>query len=278
MIRNALRRGWSLWKAHLADSIAYILIVAAIMLMPLVPMLCLVSKTAWVKWCALIGVPMFLLLVLPMRRNAAAVLRGVVRGECAMNDASLISCAGYRAKLLHGLKLTGLLLLWAIPGIAATVYAYVMYTGGADAITIVMAISKLGGNDVVRGVYLLLGIYAATWLPLMVGSMLHSGARHAFAAGSKALLKGRRKGHCAVWLVSLLVAVPFIAVAAVILGTQLPPVLKMVKVFQFSGLGSALKTMGLLLLADFVVLLLPLVPLRHLMLAAYDHGEKAGEA
>ena len=269
MMIKAMKNGWSLWKKHLGESLAYIISVTAIMLMPLVPLLCLTANVAWAKWFALLGVPMFILLVLPMRRNAALVLRDVYLGDGRMNSAVLISGEGYGVKLKHGLKLTLLLLLWALPAIGVTGWALYMYKGGTDAITIAMAISKLGHNDVMRGVIYVLLIYAASWLPLAAGSMLHSGARHAWACGNKELLKKRHGGLCAVWLCSLIIAVPFIIGLAIILKTQLPGIVTLIKTFQFKGLGAKLLPLGLWILGDFVVLLLPLVPLRHLMIASY---------
>lgn len=271
-MKNAMKKGFQLWKSHLADSLAYILSVSAVMLMPLVPLLALISKTGWIRWVAVLGLPLFILLVLPMRRNAAQVLRNVCLNDGPMNDAALISTRDYGAKLKGALKLTLLLLLWAAPAIAVTGWAVYMYKGGADAITIAMSISKMGNNDVVRGMVYVLLIYLATWLPLAVGSMLHSGARHAFASGNKDLIKGRRGGLCAVWFCSLIIAIPFLIGLVVILKTQLGPVIQMIKYFQFKGLGAKLLPLGLWLLADFIVLLLPFVPLRHLMIAAYCHG------
>ena len=92
------------------------------------------------------------------------------------------------------------------------------------------------------------------------------------------LSKGTRGRLYAVWVCSLVVALPAVIGAAIILGTQMGPVFKLIKSFQIEPAVAQLKPIGLMLLADVAVLLLPLIPLRHLMIAACIHtGEQAKE-
>lgn len=275
---KAMKKGFSLWRAHLGDALAYILVNAAVMLMAAAPLMCLISKDAGLHWGALLSPVLLVLLVLPLRRNAAAVLRGVCRGECAMNDISLVISDRYREKLVHGLIRLALLLVWAAPGIAATVYAVNVYkgVGGVDSITVMMQISKMGGGDIIRGFEYVLLIYAACWLPLCVGMAFHCGDRHAFAMGEK-LPKGTRGRLMLTWLCSIVTALPFLIASAVIVATQIGPVAKNLKTFQIEAAIAMLKPMGIQMLIAFVVLAMPLIPLRHLMIAACVHCDGAKE-
>ena len=265
-----MRRAWGIFRASAADTLTYAVLAAVLLVLPLVPLIALADAS--LRPVALLGAVLFVLVTAPGRRMAASCLtRAASSGR--LQAVPALDMSGYGHKLIGSLKTTVLLLLWAAPGIALTYWAYLQYIGATDAVTIAMQISKLGGGDIVTGVEYALLIWVASWLPLCFGLCLHSGIRYAEALGGRAVLKGKRGGVMRTWLASLVIAVPFLAaVAAILLCVCLPTVKTVAKTFQMDLLAPMAHSALLWGAASLLLLLVPLAPLRHLMLACHVQG------
>lgn len=216
MIRIAIRDAWSLYIRRFGQLMLNQLEMTVLLLFCLTPAMGLVVGAAWLPAavCALL----LLLVFLPARMGEADFLRRLYHDA----SAPLVSAwtdhpYGRRIGRSHR-SMT--LLLWALPLLAATaalLYLYYAKTeaGGTDTFTLILRVSALGGGDLIRGAAIVFGAYAALLLPLMLGMALHSGDRHAFAATeSVRMLKGRRGGLIALWLLALLIFVPLLVFAA----------------------------------------------------------------
>lgn len=216
MIRIAIRDAWSLYIRRFGKLMLNQLMMTALLLICLTPAMVLVTGQTWLP--AAICAVLLLLVFLPARLGEADFLRHLQHDPHAPLVTALTDHS-YGTRLGRGARSLGLLLLWALPLMAATaalLYVYFAKTeaGGTDTFTLIMRVSSLGGGDLIRGALLVLGAYAALLLPLSLGFALHSGDRHAFAAtGSVRLLKGRRGGLVVLWLLALLIFLPFAAAA-----------------------------------------------------------------
>ena len=266
--KAALRRAWEVYKASPADMLVYLLVMLIAALLPLVPLLCLAGKS--IRWFALLSVPLYVFVSAPMRMNAAAVLQKGLRTGKLVNS-GLVDFSGYGTKLTNALKNTLLLLVWGATGIAATAYIAYIYTGATDVGTIALSLSRIGGDIQTGFIYVLL-IYLACWLPLLAGFCFHSGTRHAQALSGRALLKGHRGGVIRTWLCSFVIALPFVIAVAAVLCHYVPDLAKALNRFNMDAMKTLGKSMLLWLGGSVLVLLLPLIPLRHLMVAAYVGG------
>lgn len=270
-IRAALKRAFSTYKAQLPDMLRYALLTLIIHGMPLAPALALLDRKLY-PICMLCAV-LFVALVLPMRLNTADRLQRALRGE-RIFDLSLVSCRDYGRKVMSGLIRTLLLLLWALPALAATVWAYRLYAGDGvhgqnDAVTLLLQVkNQFGGGDIIHGIVNLVLLYLALWLPLAIGCGFHSGARHAEALGQKKLLRGHRLGQLLAWVCAQLTLLPWLIAVCIPIIHYVPELTQAVKRFTFDTMASPVPT--LLWIAGLTcVLLLPVLPLRDLIIAAY---------
>ncbi len=249
-----------------------VLLQIVLRLMAAAPLLALVTTEA--PWLALFSVPLYLLIVPVARQNMAEAMQDALAGG-PLFTLKLVSCENYGKKFARGLKQALLFVLWAALFIAATCVAVWAYAGKVDAFTLVRVLMNLGGGSFMNGIKLVLVIYAATLLPIVLGCAFHSGTRHAIALGDKNIIRGHRLGVVGVWLVGLVALLPFFAAAAYV---GMDFVSGLVNALSNLGAGSiALPSIGdkvYLLAAAFVVLLLPALPFKQLMTAAYVRGLK----
>lgn len=274
-VRQAAQQARSTYKAHASELFDFLLLQVIFRLIPLTP--CLFLLTSKLKMLALLGIPLFLLIVPFVREKTALALQSALGGgSLSLRDA--LSEGGYWKGVWNGLKKCFLLLLWASPFIAVSIWGYRILFGSAvvgqtDFFTVMSALTRLGSGDMVRGVTYALLIYMATLLPFCFGLGFHSGDRHARALGNRAMIRGHRKGVLLAWLRSLLTIVPFLVVAGVTGGRYLSSVLAALN--KISGRGLSIPKPGTelyIILAAFVILLLPVVPLKSLITAAKVRG------
>lgn len=258
------------------EGMACVLVQLALRLMAAAPLLFLITKE--VPYLALLSIPLYLLIVPVARQNMAEAMQEAIGGGSLMST-RLISCEHYGRKFLQGLKQALLMLLWALPFLAATGVALWAYAGQIDAFTLIRTLMQLGGGSTMEGIKLVLVIYAATLVPIMLGCAFHSGARHAAALGNKKLIKGHRLGLVLVWLAGLVALIPFLAVVG---WACMDVVTGLVGALSNLGSGSiSLPSMGdkvYVIAAAFVVLLLPRLCFKQLMTAVYVRGLKHDEA
>ncbi|MBR6028502.1 MAG: hypothetical protein IKP40_05370 [Clostridia bacterium] len=273
-VRRAMKEAWALYRAHPGDMLLFMLLQVAVRLIALCPLLCLADAS--LRWGVLLCLPLWVLLVLPARQRAAAVMQTAIRGGRLFAKRLLIG-PDWGRDVVRGLKMIPFLLLWLLPFIGVTAFAYYMYTGDTDIFTAMRWIMDLGGGDFTSGLLPALLIYLCFTLPFFFGLAFHSGRRHELALSDRRFLKGHRGGVILSWLAGLLAFVPFVAATAVTVVSyvmQLLPILGE----SISSLGRSAQSIPrpgsrvILVGVAFVVLLLPLIPLKSLITACYVHG------
>lgn len=281
----SVSRAWTLYRRYFPQMMLGLLLQIVLRLIVATPLLFLAAPET--RMLALLTLPLFALIVLPARQNAAEVMARLHQGY-GFDLMGFVSFRDYGKKLLRGLKTTGLMLLWALPFIAATGFLAFVYGGKTiegvtDTFTVLRTVINLGNHSLVktllpvsdtatiRGVMAIIVMYLLTALPILIGWAFHCGSRHAAALGVKLTHRGRVMG---VWCLSLVTLVPFIVAAgAVSMGflKQLLSALSAIGQGSFS-LPPLEKNMWLLV-AAFVVLLLPVIPLKQLLPAACVHKQ-----
>lgn len=258
------------------QGIVCVLVQLALRLMVAAPLLFLV--TTEVPYLALLSIPLYLLIIPVARQNMAEAMQDAISGGVLLS-ARLISTENYGRKFLRGLKQALLMLLWAALFIAATVVLLWAYAGRIDAFTLMRVVMDLGGGSFMKGIKLVLVIYAATVLPIVLGCAFHSGARHAYTLGDKKLIRGHRGGVMLVWLAGLVALIPFFAVVG---WAGMDFVSGLVSALGNLGGGSIqLPSLGnkvYIIAAAAVVLLLPRLCFKQLMTAVYVRGLKDAQA
>lgn len=273
-IRTAVANAWKLYTGHFGEMMKFLLLEVVLRLIVAAPLLLLASKAT--QLLALLSVPLFILIVLPARRCAAEAMRNAIRGEGSIFSLKLCVTQGYWQKVAAGLKQAALLILWALPFLAATGWALNIFfapavQGQTDVFSLMIAISNLGGGDIVNGVILLMLMYVGLFLPFLAGCAFHSGSRHERAAGVR-LVRGHRGGVIGVWLVSLVTVVPFAAITAAVSMGYIRALVKAVSNMATGLVIPPLDQNVYIILGAFVVLMLPLLPLKSLMTAYYVQG------
>ena len=133
-ISQAFRTAYKTVAGQKAETAKLLATEFALTVMCLAPLLFLTAKGPE-KYCAVLALPLWLLVKVPSRLNAAAVMQdGLEEGK--LFSLRMGDPGNYRAKLRYALIRLGLLLLWAAPLIAALLYAWEKYTGRTDGLTV----------------------------------------------------------------------------------------------------------------------------------------------
>ena len=266
MIRNA----WKAYTRAAGETVRFLLVEGCLTLICLAPLLFLNSGA--LAPCAWAVIPLWILIMLPARMNAALAMRNALAGG-KLGNRQLVETEGYARKLSCGLKRAAFLLLWGAPLIFMAIVFRIHFSGDVDSFTVLKQIMQLGGGDLMTGILYLLLMLAGAVIVFLIGLAFHSGARHGFAQGDVSLVRGHHGRIMGAWLIALLSILPMlIAVAAVIL-RYLPAIQDlnglMRKTVQLPD------TKGtLLILGAGALLTLPLLPLRSLISAACVEGLK----
>lgn len=285
-IRTVIRESVRIYARNFGDLMLAFLLQALLRVMCLTPLLFLLSEQF--PYLAWLCVPMFVLIVLPARQNYAIAMQDMLHGGSVFTP-RLISTEKYFYKLWRGV--IGLLkaAVWLALPVAAVLVMYQIYKGegefarfvmslwgfeGRDGITAMTWMSSFG-DGIVNGLKNILLIVASLFLLPVIGCMVHIGARHAVSLEDKSLLRGQRLKLWVIWVLSLMVFLPFVAVAGVTLGSNLKLFISgfaemfLSKNINIPELGERLY----LLVGAFVVLFLPMVPLKQLMPAVAVHQQ-----
>ncbi|MGN0745652.1 MAG: hypothetical protein ACI4ML_03135 [Aristaeellaceae bacterium] len=276
----AVRATWHTYIARFPELLLTLLLQLVLRLMAFAPLLFLSAKET--APLALLCIPLYILIVLPARQNVAEAMRDALAGGHVFS-LRLISPEGYGRKVWRGVKQALLLMAWGAPFLAATGLAMFIYAGKTiegvtDVFTILKTLMALGGGSSIKGATIVLELYALTLLPVMIGLAFHSGTRHAIAWGGRRLIRGRRGGVMLTWLAGCVTLIPFLAVTLWI-GSGF-----------VSGLASALANLGTgsIKLPSVsgniravgiaaVVLLIPAIPFKQLLSAAYVEQLAVGQ-
>ena len=280
-VRNAAARSWTLYRKNFPVLIAAVVIQLVLRLIVMAPLLFLLHKQT-----ALLALltPALWLLIVPFSRQRFADALAALQENGRFPLSSLVSLSGWGRKTLSRLKTGGLLLLWGLLFIAATVFAYLAYIGALmDAFSLLRAIMSLGrsgiatallssfDSDTLRGIAAVMILYALTLLPLFFGCAFHSWCRHRDAlSGSRNMIRHHRGRLILTWLAGWVPAIPFALCAGVICGSYLRSLVSALSNFASGSFAlPALDSKLYLLLAAFLVLLVPVLPFRSLMTGVY---------
>ncbi len=267
----ALRAAWHTYRTHFSEMLLTLLLQAVIRLMALTPLLFLTAPET--RMLALLCLPLYILLVLPARQNTAEAMRDALDGG-HLFTLRLISPEHYGRKVLRGIRQAILLMLWGAlfllaTGLAVFVFAGKTIEGVTDVFTLVRALMLLGGGSSIQGAARLMLIYAATLLPLMIGVAFHSGARHAIARGGRGLLKGHRGGVMLTWLLGCVALLPAMAVAGSVAMSIASALTAALANLGRGGVSFSLGSHMPLMAAAAAALLIPAIPFKQLLSAAY---------
>ena len=268
-ISRAIRNASDVYFGHFEATLKFWVVEACLTMICLAPALLVFEES--LKWGALWVIPMWILIMLPARMNAAAAMRDALRGG-SLFSRRLADCSDYREKLFFALRRTGFLLLWSLPAIFMAWQIREHYSGQMDVFTLMRMIrNQFGGGDLFTGVFVVLGIVAATLLLIAAGCAFHSGARHAYAQGDPAVVNGHHGKVILTWLCALLSILPLLVSVIIVVFRYLPvlqdPAGLLMDTVQLPSTRGTLIILGV-----GVVLTLPLLPLRSLISAAYVNG------
>lgn len=269
---SALSRAGRVAFSCFFEGVLCVLFQLTLRLMVAAPLLALV--TTEVPYLALLSIPLYVLIVPVARQNMADAMQTALAGG-PLFSIGVASVEDYGHRLGQGLKRGALLLVWALPFLAATVLLVWAYSGQMDAFTLMRVVMNIGGGSFINGVKVVLVLYAATLLPILIGCAFHSGARHAAALGDKTLVKGHRLGVMLTWLGGCLVLAPFLAVLVYESTDYMTGLVNALGSFGSGNLVlPALDAKVYVIGAAFVVLFLPGLAFKQLLTAAYVRGLK----
>lgn len=277
-LTSVYRKAWGVYRRHWGALMLTLLLELVLRCVALTPLLFLAASQT--RYLALLCVPLWLLIVLPARQNAAEAMQSTLETDESPFSVALISSDNYKTKLLRGLAATLRMLLWCMPLIVGVILALWAFYGSVDGFTMIRMISRLGGG-IRQGIQRLLIIYLLTLIPPLLGCAFHCGARHGAALGRPKATRGHHLRLMLVWLSSLVTFVPFLVATGIAGSSYLRSVIDTVKGFlsTFSSLSIPNPGQTLILVAVFaVVLLLPLIPLHSLIPAVYMNAAAQADA
>ena len=294
----------------------YMFVALLLRLLALAPLACLFVFPAGspLKLLALLCPVLLVLLVLPLRYSfAEAMVRRDGRRYFSFDTA--LNLGNYGEKLAESLLHAAHVIKWGIPFFAMLIYGYYWYKE-VDALTLLSTLTQLGRGwtntwcsvanfflglvggaqltppqntlmDGVAAVLAVLGLGVAVWL---YGAVRNSAARYVWAYANRndhsprkelrRRLRGRRLAQLGVSLINLVLWIPFaiVAVTAVKGAVSGAAEALMAAITQQGSAGLDMAAAVVPLLAAFVCLYMPLLPIRRILTAAFalwDHHPKA---
>lgn len=263
-LKPVLTEALRLYKKNFGPLMLTLLVQGVLRCIALTPLLFLAEKA--LAPLALLALPLYLLIALPARQNAAIALQDMIGGGSVFS-LQLLSTEAYGRKLLRGLKGTLCMLLWSALTLIGGTLLYLSFKQLVDGFTLMGIFYAIGGS-VADGVWIVLGALCASTLLILLGCALHSGSRHAAALGDKTLLRGNRLRLMALWFLGLTLVIPFVIVVIAVLGSfilTLPEALRNMQLPSLTLTGAQLGTLAV----GAAALLLPLLPLKNLLPAVY---------
>lgn len=267
-ISAAVKEAFRVYFDHFGASLKFLIVEACFTLAACAPLLFLTEDG--LKPLALLAIPIYLLLVLWARVNAAGAMRD------ALNGGSLFSIRvaepdGYGKKLLYGLKRLVMLLIWSAPLIACLIIAK-NHLVGLDGFTLLKIVKDFGGGKLMTGMLYMILILVGTLILIAIGCAFHCGDRHAFVRGNPKLVKGHHGKIMLSWVCSLITLLPLIAAIIVTIFRYVPVLQDMMGGALLQELKLPSTKTTVMILAVGAVLSVPLLPVRALIHAAYVDG------
>ena len=274
IVKITLTEAKHIYKKNFGGLMLMTLIQLLIRLAVLAPLFFLTSKQ--LKPLAALAPVLYILLIAPLRRNAAKMYRDLAEGR-PLQLKGLFSFGRYSEKM-SGAAAAGIHLLpWAIPVIAATVYIILAYNGVImDVFTLLRSVMDLGNLEwvkamlagtssaTIRGVIVIMTAYLLTFLILSIGCALNSWRR--FARSGEKMKRGSGLMRCRI--IGGATMIPFLAVAVVVSRDYLSKLLDAVSGMIGGGLKlPPMDGMVYVVGAAFVLLYLPRIPLSSIITA-----------
>lgn len=292
--------------------LAYMLLALLIRVAALLPLLCLTLFPAgtWQRWLWLLSPALLVFLVLPLRYSFAEALVQQP-GERRFDFNTAFHLGNYGEKLAESVLHALHVLKWGIPLFLMLGYAYYVYNE-VDALTLLQGITQLGGvwshlwcavingvgglfgaepavpavNTLMDGVLVLGLILALGVLIWLFGAVRNSATRYIWVLATRAdrsprtevrrRLIGRRFRQWAVGLLNFLLWLPFLAALAATLKNAVSDLSStlMMAVAQGTLPEINLAGMALPLVLAFVLLYLPILPIRRWLTASFATRER----
>lgn len=295
-------------------SLTYTLIAGLLRLVMLAPLLLLLLEkgSPW-RWGALLCPLLLIFVVLPMRYSFADALVQKPRQRFFSFDAAL-GTEHYGEKLgesiLHALSVAK----WALPlvgmiGFAGWYYLYPMEESLAEVLSVLKAMGQWGANlwytitdfftrlfggepgvhldgSLVEGLYVVGIVLAIGVLIFLYGIVRNSCNRYIWVAATREdrmprteirrRMRGRRGGQLLVALGNLVLWAPFLVVVGLHLKQALAPFSELLTDLMIQGdvLTMDLSNLVLPLVLAFLLLYLPLLPVRRYLTAVYATARK----
>ena len=271
-ICKAFRQAFRIGGQQFAGTMKFLIVEACMMLICLAPLLFLLEKRIW--FLAGLTVPMWLLLMNPVRMNAAAAMQEAMDGG-KLFTGRLLETDDWWGKVWIGIRRTLCLAVWSVPLAAGAAYAYRLWKGAddMDGFTLLQSVQDFGGGDVKTGILYIGLIAGGLLLLLVIGCAYHSGARHAAALGIPRRT-GSHHGKIVIgWFLSLIILWPILIVSVIPAGVIQTLLMDTNGLFTNTVKLPNIKAL-LIVLGGGMLMTLPLIPFRSLVIAAMVHQLK----
>ena len=281
-LKAAIRNTFKICKGRFSDWLAGMLALLAVRALALVPLLALVffQKGDPMQYIALLTPILYVFIVFPLRYSMGEAMERALSGE-TFASARLISFKGYGQKLKAVLMQCLYVLPWALPlflGLAAGWYLLYQVTDGTEVLRMLRDFGRVFGEGagIMEAMYAVIAFLGLLFLVLLYGMMrngmvrfvwLSSGATYQKARTQMLLrLKGRRTGQFFVGLVQSVLMLPVLLPAGY-MGYRLLREFSKYMRLNLANLQEPQMLAGIVLV--FLLLYLPLLPLRKILQAQY---------
>lgn len=290
----------------------YMFVALLMRLAAFAPLACLFAFPAGspFRWLALACPLLVIFVILPLRYSFAEAL--VQRKERGFSLDMALNMHTYGEKLTESLMHAVHVLKWGLPLAAMLGYAYYWYKD-VDALTLLKTVTAIGkgwmnawcatgnfffglfgsanrlavpANTLMEGVYVVLALVALGALVWLYGAVRNSAARYVWVLATRnehsprtelrRRMRGRRIAQLGVALINLVLWIPFLVVVVYVLKGLMNDVTSqlMTALMQQSLPTLNLSAAALPLLAAFVLLYMPLLPVRRMLTAAFATRER----
>ena len=265
-IFKAFRTAFRVGGHQFGGLIKFLVVEICVMLICLVPLFFLLEKS--IRFLAALVIPMWILIMNPIRMNAAVAMQDALNGG-QLFTARLLETEGWWRKVWNGLKRALFLAIWTVPLAAGMYYGYRLWKGAddMDGFTLLQSIQDFGGGDVTTGIVYISMIVMGLVMFLWIGVAFHSGARHAHALGISRKLRSHHGKIVFGWLISWIILWP-VLITMMIMGGAVQSVM-----MDVNGIVTeTVKIPNIRILLGIVgagaLLTLPLIPFRSLVTAS----------
>ena len=173
-ISQAFRTAYRTVSEQKTEALKFLTVEIALTGICLSPLLFLTEK-GWLQYLAALCAPLWLLVKIPARLNAAAAMQDSL-GEGKLFSLRLADPGNYGRKIGYAFSRLGLLILWSLPLIGALIFAWDKYSGDTDGLTVMNMIYEFGGQDMKTGVIRLLLILAGLLILAALGETAEGAA------------------------------------------------------------------------------------------------------